>query len=129
MAQQQDAARFQVFMGLEGGALVFLENNTQVEMVTDAGNIKIDSINNGLSGWSDGSGSIKLNLTQWVPKGGPEFPFQQACADRAYVMVQLGVGTEAYIGIGKILTETVSQSTNAASEERVEWEGEIKPRE
>jgi len=128
MANQQDGAKLQVFMGLEGGALVYLEMCQSIEKVTESGNIRVDTLQ-GLAGWSDGSGSVKLNLTYWVPKGGPEFPFQQACAAKAYVTVQVGVGSEAYVGSGKINTETVSQSTNAAVEGKIEWEGELKARE
>jgi hypothetical protein len=124
----EDHAKLQVFMGEEGGALVYLSKATSIEQVTDAGNIRIDTLS-GMSGFSDGAGSVKVNIGYAIPLGGPEFPFQQACANKAYVTVQLGVGAEAYVGTGKINTETVSQSTNAASEGKIEWEGELKARE
>ena len=126
-----DYAKLVCFMGLEDGALVYLGESTSVEMVTEAGNIRVDTLD-GFSGFSDGSGSVKLNLGYAIPKGGPEFPFQQCAAgdsngNKPWVNAQFGVGAGAYVGTGKINTCTESQSTNAAAEGRCEWEGEIKP--
>lgn len=115
----QDYARLPVFYN---GAL--MEEVTSVSMTTNSGQIRIDTLTRGLSGFSPGSGDVTFEIGIVIPIGGQEFPIQQDCAEGNYVELQLGVGKDKYIGRGKIETQSLSQSVNAAAEGTFTWTGE-----
>jgi hypothetical protein len=125
---QQDYATLKVFAAEQGGALIQLRQLTSAQMSTEGGHQRVDLLNEGLGGFSPGSGSVRISLGFAVPVSGLEFPFQQAAANGNFVTMQFGVGAEAYVGTGKVQTESINQSVNAAVEGSVEWEGELKAR-
>ena len=118
---QQDYAKLPVFVN--GNPLVQV---TSVEFTTDSGQQRVELLNEGLGGFTPGSGSCTLSLGFAIPIGGTEEEFQQKCSDGEYVTVQIGVGAVAYVGTGKILNVAISQSVGAAAEGTLEWSGELK---
>ena len=120
MAQQDFAIGF---CAVNGNVLTLINS---IERETDSGQQRIDTLQ-GLSGWTPGSGSVKITIGYLCPIGGTEERFQQMCALGEYVTVQLGWGPSAYVGVGKFLTDKMSQSANAAAEGSINWEGELKP--
>lgn len=100
---------------------------TSLEMMTDAGLQRVDTLIEGFTGWSDGSGSVTLTIGFVIPIGGPEAEFQQHCARKEIVECEFFVGALTYVGRGKVKTVRFSQSVNAAAEGTAEWEGQIKP--
>jgi hypothetical protein len=87
----------------------------------------VNLLNEGLGGFTPGTGSCKITLGFAIPIGGTEQPYQQDAANGAYIRMQLGVGDVSYIGTGKIHNVKISQSVNAAAEGTLDWEGELKP--
>lgn len=100
---------------------------TSLNHTTEAGNIRIDLLNEGLAGFTPGSGSCTLEIGFVVPAGGPEENFQAICVAREFVDVQLSMGSLDYAGRGKFDTVSVSQSVNASVEGSVTWTGEFAP--
>ena len=125
----QEYGRLRLFAAEAGGALVQITQVSSIDIQTESGNIPVDLLNEGLGGFSKGSGRVRVTIGFYVPVSGVEFPFQQAAVNGALVTLQVGVGPESYVGTGKVMTEGVSQSTNASAEGTVEWEGELKARE
>lgn len=86
-------------------------------------------LNEGLGGFTPGSGSCTIKLGFVVPIGGTEVPYQQDCANGAYVDFQIGCGSVGYLGTGKLMNCEIGQSAGAATEGSIEWHGELKPME
>lgn len=84
-------------------------------------------LNEGLGGFTPGSGACTIDLGFAIPIGGTEYPFQQKSANGEYVTFQLGVGSVGYIGKGKILNVEVGQDVGSASHGTCQWHGELKP--
>jgi len=118
----QDYARLGLIYS--GNALTQL---TSVGMSTNSGQQRIDLLNEGLAGFTPGSGDVTIDIGYAIPIGGPEAPYQQDCASGAFVTMQVFEGALSYIGRGKIITNSVSQSVNAAAEGTCQWMGELKP--
>lgn len=121
MAVQQDYAKLATFM--DGN---YLEQLTSASVEWDASQQRVDLLNEGLGGFTPGSGSCKIELGFAVPIGGPEAEYIENLVDGAYVTMQMGLGKKSYVGKGKIMTCRISQSTGAAVEGTLTWEGEFK---
>jgi hypothetical protein len=106
-----------------------LEEVTSLEMTTNSGQQRIDTISKGLAGFTPGAGDVTVSIGFAVPIGGPEEDFQQKCAEGSYVSMQIGIGPADYVGTGKIMSVSESQSVGASMEGTFEWVGELKPRE
>lgn len=124
MAVQQDYAKLPVFADQQ-----YLNQLTSVSHETDSGQQPVNLLNEGLGGFVPGSGDCKIKLGFAIPIGGTEYPYQQKCANGEYVTFQIGVGAVGYIGTGKIMTVSISQSVNGAAEGTCDWQGELKPME
>ena len=83
-------------------------------------------MNQGLGGFTPGSGMCSIEINFVVPIGGTEEQFQEDCANGAFVTLQVPVGNKDYIGKGKIMEVKISQSTNAVTEGSFTWEGPLK---
>jgi hypothetical protein len=118
----QDYAKLAILYN--GNALTQL---TSLEHETNSGQQRIDLLNEGLSGFTPGSGDCTINIGYAVPIGGAEATFQEDCASGTYVTLQMFQGVKSYIGRGKILNNKVSQSTNNPVEGTCQWLGELKP--
>ncbi len=122
MAVQQDYARLACFY--QNNALTQV---TSIALNTESGQQRVDLLNEGLGGWTPGSGSVSIEIGFVVPIGGQEDEFQEDCATGAYVTMQIPIGRKSYIGKGKVTSVKISQSTNASTEGSFTWEGELKP--
>jgi hypothetical protein len=120
MPALQDYAKLVVFYNG-----TYLEQITSIEMVTNSGNQRIDLLNEGLGGFSSGSGDVTITIGFVIPIGGQEADFQQDAASKAFVSLQIGVGSGDYVGTGKLESVSISQSVNAAAEGTFTWIGEL----
>ena len=118
----QDFAKLAVFYN--GNALTRV---TSISLDTESGEQRVDLLNEGLSGFTPGSGSVSISVGFVVPIGGTEDTFQEDCATGKYITLQVPVGRKSYIGKGKLMSVKISQSTNANVEGTFEWSGELKP--
>lgn len=82
-------------------------------------------MNEGLGGFTPGSGDVTLEIGFAIPIGGQEFPYQRKCADGEYVTMQVPIGGDQYSGLGKLLTCEISQSANGNTEGSCTWTGEL----
>lgn len=122
MAAQQDYARGGVFYNS-----AWLEQITSFELTTNSGNQRIDLLNEGLGGFTPGSGDVSITIGFVIPIGGTEATFQEDCANKAFVDLQIPIGKKDYVGRGKIESVSISQSVNAAMEGTLTWIGELAP--
>lgn len=118
----EDFAKLGVFYN--GNALTKV---TSISLDTNSGEQRIDLLNEGLAGFTPGSGDCTIEVGFVVPIGGTEDEFQEDCATGTYVTLQVPVGRKSYIGRGKIQSVKISQSTNANVEGSFTWMGEVKP--
>jgi hypothetical protein len=100
---------------------------TSLSMTTNSGLQRVDTIGEGLSGFTSGTGDVTIEFGFVIPIGGPEAEFQEHCANHATVEVEFFVGQKTYVGKGKVMTCTISQSVNQAAEGKCEWVGPLKP--
>jgi hypothetical protein len=103
--------------------LVFISN---IEKVTESGNIPITILNEGLAGFTDGSGSTTINFTYYVPRTGFEFNFEQAVEEKGIHSVQLTVSGHNVLLKGKFMTSNISQSTDQAVTGTASFMGSLK---
>jgi len=122
MGTFQDFAQIGLMYG--GNELKML---TSVKMTTDSGQQPVDLLNEGLSGFTPGSGRVTVDIGYAVPIGGPEAPYQQDCAAGSFVTLQVFEGALSYIGKGKIINNEVGQSTNNPMEGSCQWMGPLAP--
>ena len=94
-------------------------------MSTNSGQQRVDLLNEGLGGFTPGSGDVSLNIGFAVPVGGQEYPWQQKCASGDYITMQLIVDGEQYSGSGKLLDVEISQSVNGSTEGTASWLGQL----
>ena len=114
----QDYAKGYVMM--DGNPLAEV---TSIERVTESGQQEIETLENGLSGFTPGGGRLRQTIGYVVPIGGTEDTFQKKCVKGSYVQIQCGFGPESTVSTGKIMTDTTSQSVGANVEGSFEWLG------
>ena len=122
MATLQDHARLAIFVD----QVVQIEV-TSIQMTTNSGQQRVDLLNEGLAGFTPGSGDVSLQVGFAVPKGGQEYPWQEKCANGEYVSMQVILGATQYVGLGKFMDVSINQSVNASVEGTANWVGELKP--
>lgn len=122
MAALTDFAKLAVFV--DGGYIQYI---TSCELAADAQNQRIDVLNEGLAGYSGGSGVVTINLGFVVPIGGLEVDYWGKCVRKEYVEFQVWVGGQKYAGKGKINTCNISQQVNSPTDGTMTWEGEFRP--
>lgn len=118
----QDYAQLKAFYN--GSPIIQLSS---ISMQTDAGNQPIELLGEGLGGFTSGNGSVTIEIEFQIPIGGQEFDYQQDCANKAYVDLQIFAGRNTYAGSGKIMTHGISQSSGGATTGNFSWQGELKP--
>lgn len=121
MATLVDHARLVLFV--DGAYTIEV---TSIQITTNSGQNRVDLLNEGLAGFTPGSGDVSLQIGFAVPKGGQEFPWQQRCATGAYITMQVNIGSVAYSGFGKLLDVSINQTVNASVEGTANWLGELK---
>lgn len=98
----------------------------RVNMTLNANNQPVMILAEGLAGYTDGSGECTFEFDCAIPIGGTEFDFAGDCASKAFVDLQLFVGSRSYAGRGKIQTVNTSQEQGASAQVSVSWVGEFK---
>jgi hypothetical protein len=100
---------------------------SQISVEMENGEQQVFTLNEGLAGFSPGSGITNVTINYIIPASGFEFNFADAVHGRGYHTVQVAAGATDYIGEGKFLNNSISQSTGAASEGTVSFSGEFAP--
>ena len=98
---------------------------TSLSMRHESGQQPVDLLNEGLGGFSPGSGRVQVTMGYSVPIGGAEFDFASAAAAGGYHTLQVTVGPKTYVGSGKFIDNEIGQTVNSATEGTVTWLGEI----
>lgn len=122
MATQQDYSNLAIFYN--GNALTQI---TSIAFTTTSGQQRVELLNEGVGGFTPGSGSTEIEIGFVVPIGGTEDTFQEDCALGTFVTLQIPIGGKDYIGKGKLMEVKISQSTNAVTEGTFSWTGPLKP--
>ncbi len=99
---------------------------TSISLSGESGQQRVELLNEGLGGFTPGSGSTTVEVNFVVPIGGTEDTFWNDMASGAFVTLQLPIGGVDYIGKGKIMSVKISQSTNAVTEGSFTWDGPLK---
>lgn len=118
----QDYANLSVFYN--GNPLTQI---TSIAFTTQSGQQRVELLNQGVGGFTPGSGSVEIEVGFVVPIGGTEDTFQEDCSNGTFVTLQVPIGAKDYIGRGKIMEVKISQSTNAVTEGSFNWTGQLKP--
>lgn len=118
----QDYAKLTVFYNQNA-----LTQITSISHSTESGQQRVDLLNEGVGGFTPGSGSCEVEVGFVVPIGGLEDTFQEDCANGSYVTVQIPIGSKDYIGRGKLMSVKISQSVGAVTEGTWTWTGQLKP--
>lgn len=100
---------------------------TSLKATWNSGQNRVDLLNEGLAGFTPGSGDVEIDVGYVVPIGGMEDDFTGKLVPGAYVTMQLFIGPKDYVGRGKIITCEVGQTVNAATEGTLHWMGELNP--
>lgn len=98
---------------------------TSLQMTTASGNQVVNLMGEGLGGFTEGSGSVSIEIGYAIPIGGTEYDYQVACAAKRFVTVQLVQGSNQYVGTGKFDEDSFSQSAGANAEGTITWMGEL----
>lgn len=105
---------------------VYLNDVAQsVSISKESGRTPVEGLD-GLIGFSDGNQATMIELKLAVPIGGETYPFDARLADGAFVAMQIGVGSKAYVGNMKVMDWKAEQSTGEASSITVTLRGEPK---
>lgn len=119
----QEYAKLPVFMAQQA-----LTQMTSVSVSWESNRQQVDLLNEGLGGFTEGSGVCTIEIGYAVPISGPERDFIADCVDGSFVDMQIGIGSKDYVGRGKVNTTAISQSVNAPVEGTLTWVGEFKKR-
>lgn len=121
MAYPQDYAVGKVYFN--GGAMVEVTN---IRRRTESGLVEVQTIEDGLSGYTPGGGSVDVEISYVTPIGGQEVDVQGICARRESCTLQVGWGAKSYMATGKIISDETSQGVNANAEGTFNWRGPLK---
>jgi len=104
-----------------------IEKITSIHVTGKNGIIRVDVLNEGLAGFTPGSGEVTVTVNFVVPVGGLEEAFWDDMANENFVTLQVPIGPKAYLGNGKIENVEVGQSVNASVEGSFNWLGTLSP--
>jgi hypothetical protein len=107
-------------IALDGQWLRFV---TSLSMVTDGGKTPINLLEDGLAGFSPGSGSVTITIGYAIPVGGQEYPFQQKAIRDEDVQAQLRWGGEQYVGLGQLTNDEKNRNVDSPTEGTANWTG------
>ncbi len=102
---------------------------TRIARVVKANNQAVQLLNEGLGGFTDGSGECTIEWDAPIPIGGTEFDYEADCVSKAYVDMQFFCGARSYSGRGKLEEAATEQAVGASGSIKVQWVGEFKPTE
>lgn len=99
---------------------------TSITFNSQSGNVVITTLED-FAGFSDGPGLCTVALESAIPASGQEFAYQQTCAKKEWVELQIPIGGDgSFVGTGKFDDVGISQSTTSAAGETINWTGELK---
>lgn len=110
-------------VSLNGNSLTQL---SKIGIKFDSGQQPIDVLNEGLSGFTPGSGRVTIDLGILLPIGGFEEDYFGKLADGEFVTMQLFAGPVSYVGKGKLTEGGIDQSVNGAVEATATWIGQLR---
>lgn len=120
MALEQSA---NLEMLIDGDILITIQD---IKVNAESGKNAIDTLR-GLSGFSIGSQKLTISGTLFIPAGGMEFNFFNACQVMEEHTIQVGAGDKTLRVTGQIMTSGFGQNTNAAAETDFTFMGELNP--
>lgn len=123
MALQDYANLTVIYNGIE------LKQFTSVKRELNGGWIVVNTIADGLAGFSKGAGEVTIEITLAVPLSGLEAEFESHCVEGNYATIQLGCANKDYAGNGMVMSSSLSQDVQKATEFTFKWTGELKPME
>ena len=118
----QDYASYKAF--INGAPILQV---TSIGVKTESGVQPVHLLAEGLGGWTDGSGSVSISMGIVIPIGGQEHEYQQACARKEFIDMQVYIGRNSYAGRGKFLSVDLNHSAGDTASGTVEWQGPLKP--
>lgn len=98
----------------------------RVNRAVNANNQPILVIGEGLVGFADGSGECTMDWDCRIPIGGTEFDFETDLVSKAFVDLQLFVGSRSYAGRGKLQSVNTSQEQGDMARVNCTWQGDFK---
>ncbi len=104
----------------------YLEQITSVTLRGENGIQRVELLNEGLGGFSPGSGTTTIEIGFSIPITGQEQDFWDDMESEALVDMQMGVGPKSYAGRGKLENVEISRSTGQAVEGTFNWTGPLK---
>jgi hypothetical protein len=108
---------------LDGNEIKLAES---FEHETDAGQIPVLVLNEGLVGFTPGAGQCNLSGTIKVPIGGFEDNIQKWAVEGSYHVFQTGIGKNSVINKGKFTNVKLSQSVGQDAQISYTFVGEKK---
>ena len=110
--------------------LKFFYNGAPVKILRisrslNANNQPIMVIGEGLVGFADGSGESSMEWDCRIPIGGTEFNFEGDLVNKAFVDLQLFIGSRSFAGRGKLQTVNTTQEAGDTSRVSCTWQGDF----
>ena len=102
-----------------------MEQNTSISMRTESGIVPVETMLEGLAGFTIGSGRVTLEIAYNIPATGTEFDFQEDAAEHIDVLMQISRGGKSYAGIGKIENVDENQSSGETLSGTFTWIGPL----
>lgn len=95
---------------------------SEIQLQIDGQNQPLEVLE-GLVGFTNGSGRVTITGTAIVPRGGPEFDYVTAVAERSFHDLQVPLGQKSYIDNGLFDQATLGASTGKGTEISFTWIG------
>lgn len=103
-----------------------MEQVTSISLSTESGIVPVETMLEGLAGFTIGSGRCTVELGFNIPATGTEFTFQEDCANKTDVLMQLSFGGKDYAAVGKTEKVDISQSAGDTLAGTLTWIGPLK---
>lgn len=98
---------------------------TSASYRAESGLQPVNLMNEGLDGFSIGSGMVTLEWSGPIPATGTEHPYGTAHASHEDVDMQYTRGAESYAGTGKLMSYEETQSDNEVLTFTCTWQGRL----
>jgi hypothetical protein len=85
----------------------------------------VNIMNEGLDGFTIGSGDVQIEVGFTIPSTGTEFDFDGDARGHIDVELQYSRGDKSYAGVGKIIAYNETQSDNEALTGTFTWQGPL----
>ena len=98
---------------------------TSVTYTPNPGIQPVSIMNEGLDGFSIGSGDTQIEVGFAIPATGTEFDFSRDLALHIDVRLQYSRGDKAFAGVGKLTAYSETQSDNEVLSGSFTWQGKL----